>query len=66
MGSKKVLDWIFDFNVGPYLSGGSDKSPYAGSYSFSKPYAQTAGASMRRVVDFSNLNETQQIIPTGQ
>jgi len=66
MGSKKVLDWIFDFNVGPYLSGGSDKSPNAGSYSFSKPYAQTAGASMRRVVDFSNLNGTQQIIPTGQ
>jgi len=66
IGSKKTLDWIFGFNVGPYLSGGSDKSPNAGSYSFSDPYAQTAGASMRRVVDFSNLNETQQIIPTGQ
>jgi penicillin amidase len=66
MGSKKILDWIFGFNVGPYPSGGSDKSPNAGSYSFNKPYAQTAGASMRRVVDFSNLNETQQIIPTGQ
>jgi len=66
LGSKKILDWVFGFNVGPYLSGGSDKAPNAGSYSFSKPYAQTAGASMRRVVDFSNLNETQQIIPTGQ
>ena len=66
IGSKKILDWIFDLNVGPYPSGGSDKSPNAGSYSFSDPYAQTAGASMRRVVDFSNLNETQQIIPTGQ
>ena len=66
LGSKKILDKIFGFNVGPYLSGGSDKSPNAGSYSFSKPYAQTAGASMRRVVDFNNLNETQQIIPTGQ
>ena len=66
LGSKKILDWIFGFNVGPYLSGGSDKTPNAGSYSFSNPYAQTAGASMRRIVDFSNLNETQQIIPTGQ
>ena len=66
IGSKKILDWIFGLNVGPYLSGGSDKSPNAGSYSFSDPYTQTAGASMRRVVDFSNLNETQQIIPTGQ
>ena len=66
IGSKKILDWIFGLNVGPYPSGGSDKSPNAGSYSFRDPYAQTAGASMRRVVDFSNLNETQQIIPTGQ
>ena len=66
VGSKKILDWLFSFNVGPFLSGGSDKSPNAGSYSFSEPFAQTAGASMRRVVDFNNLNETQQIIPTGQ
>ena len=66
IGSKKILDWVFGLNVGPYPSGGSDKSPNAGSYSFRDPYAQTAGASMRRVVDFSNLNETQQIIPTGQ
>ena len=66
IGSNKILDWIFGFNIGPYLSGGSDKSPNAGSYSFSDPYVQTAGASMRRVVDFSNLNETYQIIPTGQ
>ena len=66
VGSKKILDWLFGFNVGPFLSGGSDKSPNAGSYSFSEPFAQTAGASMRRVVDFNNLNETQQIIPTGQ
>jgi penicillin amidase len=65
-GSNKTLDWIFSFNVGPYLSGGSDKSPNAGGYSFSDPYAQTAGASMRRVVDFNNLNETHMIIPTGQ
>lgn len=65
-GSNKTLDWIFSFNVGPYLSGGSDKSPNAGAYSFSDPYAQTAGASMRRVVDFNNLNETHMIIPTGQ
>ena len=66
VGSNKIVDWFFGLNVGPYLSGGSDKSPNAGSYSFSDPYAQTAGASMRRVVDFSNLNETHLILPTGQ
>ena len=66
VGSNKIIDWFFGLNVGPYLSGGSDKSPNAGSYSFSDPYAQTAGASMRRVVDFNNLNETHLILPTGQ
>tara|TARA_A100001015_G_scaffold169186_1_gene188054 strand:+ start:514 stop:2904 length:2391 start_codon:yes stop_codon:yes gene_type:complete len=66
VGSNKIADWFFGLNVGPYLSGGSDKSPNAGSYSFSDPYAQTAGASMRRVVDFNNLNETHVILPTGQ
>ena len=62
----KLLDWLFDLNVGPFRSGGSDKSPNAGGYSFNKPYHQSAGASMRRIVDFSNMNETQFVLPTGQ
>tara|TARA_B100000029_G_scaffold43439_2_gene40262 strand:+ start:4863 stop:7262 length:2400 start_codon:yes stop_codon:yes gene_type:complete len=60
------INWLFDLDVGPYRSGGSDKSPNAGGYSFNRPYRQTAGASMRRIVDFGNMNETQFIIPTGQ
>jgi len=66
LGNNKIANFLFGFNVGPYLSGGSDKSPNAGSYSFSDPYTQTAGASMRRIVDFNNLNETQMVLPTGQ
>ena len=66
LGSSKVLDWIFGFNIGPYFSGGSDKSPNAGGYSFNDPYKQIAGASMRRIVNFDNLNETYMVIPTGQ
>ena len=66
LGSSKVLDWIFGFNIGPYFSGGSDKSPNAGGYSFNEPYKQIAGASMRRIVNFDNLNETYMVIPTGQ
>ena len=61
-----ILDKIFQLSVGPYRSGGSDKTPNAGGYSFRNPYNQTSGASMRRIVDFSNLNETQFILPTGQ
>ena len=66
LGSGKILDWIFGFNIGPYFSGGSDKSPNAGGYSFNHPYKQIAGASMRRIVNFDNLNETYMVIPTGQ
>lgn len=66
LGKIKILDWLFGFNVGPYEQGGSDKTPRAAGYSTSKPYIETAGASMRRIVDFNNLNETQFIIPTGQ
>jgi penicillin amidase len=66
LSKVKLLDWLFDLNVGPFRSGGSDKSPNAGGYSFNKPYHQSAGASMRRIVDFSNMNETQFVLPTGQ
>ena len=66
LSKVKILDKLFNLNVGPYRSGGSDKTPNAGGYSFNKPYHQTAGASMRRIVDFSKMNETQFILPTGQ
>ena len=60
------IDWLFNFSVGPYRSGGSNKTPNAGGFSLEAPYKQTDGASMRRVVDFNNLNETRFILPTGQ
>ena len=62
----KIINWLFNLEVGPFRSGGSDKTPNAGGYSFNRPYKQTSGASMRRIVDFNNMNETQFIIPTGQ
>ena len=62
----KLINWLFNLEVGPFRSGGSDKTPNAGGYSFNRPYKQTSGASMRRIVDFNNMNETQFIIPTGQ
>ena len=63
---NKFLDWLFNLSVGPFRSGGSNKTPNAGGFSFITPYSQTSGASMRRIVDFSNLNETYFILPTGQ
>jgi penicillin amidase len=66
LGEVEVLNKIFKFNVGPFLSGGSDKTIRAGGFSYTDPFRQTAGASMRRVVDFDNLDEINFILPTGQ
>ena len=66
LGEVEVLNKIFKFNVGPFLSGGSDKTIRAGGFSYTDPFRQTAGASMRRVVDFDNLDEIDFILPTGQ
>ena len=41
-------------------------TPNAGGYSLIKGFKQTSGASMRRIVDFSDLNMTNMILPTGQ
>ena len=61
-----ILDYLLSLNIGPFKSGGSSWTPNAGGYSLYKPYHQTSGASMRRIVDFSNMNETLMILPTGQ
>ena len=66
LGDVGLLDYLFSLNVGPFLSGGSDVTPNAGGYSFNNGFNQTSGASMRRIVDFSNMNRTQMILPTGQ
>ena len=66
LGNIYILNKVFGFNVGPFLSGGSDKTVRAGGFSYANPYKQTAGASMRRIVDFDDLNVTQFILPTGQ
>ena len=54
----KILDRIFNFNIGPFESGGSSTTINNGEYSFSEPFLQTAGASFRRIVDFSNLDSS--------
>ena len=65
LSKVRFLNWLFDLGVGPYRTGGSDKTPNAGGYSFHKPYHQTSGASMRRIVDFSNLNPGTPTRPTN-
>ena len=57
---------MFGFNVGPYKSGGSTMTVNKGEYEVLKSFDQSVGASFRRIVDLSNMNLTQFIIPTGQ
>ncbi len=66
LGDIDLLNRLFSFNVGPFPTGGSDNSVNNGGYSLERPYKEDFGASMRRIVDLSNLNETQFVIPTGQ
>ena len=66
LGRVKILDWVFGFNVGPFPSGGSSWTVNNGEYSLNHPYDQIVGPSMRRIVDFSDLNRTQMILPTGE
>jgi len=66
LSKVKIVDYLLSLSVGPFRSGGSSLTPNAGGYNFGKSFAQTSGASMRRVVDFSDLNNTQMILPTGQ
>ncbi len=66
MGRKKFLDQLFGFNVGPFKTGGSDGTVNKGEYALLKNYDQIVGPSMRRIVDFSDLDKTQFILPTGQ
>ena len=66
LGVVKILDKVFSFNVGPYPAGGSAGTINKGEYILLSNYDKTIGPSMRRIVDFDNLNNTQFILPTGQ
>ena len=66
LSKVKVLDYLFSLSVGPFKSGGSSLTPNAGGYSINKSFKQTSGASMRRIVDLSDMNSTKMILPTGQ
>ena len=66
LSKSSLIDKVFGLSIGPFKSGGSDKTPNAGGYRVTKSFKQTAGASVRRIVDFSDMDNTQIILPTGQ
>jgi penicillin amidase len=54
------------FNLGPYSFPGDGESVNRGTFGFNKPYDVTMAASIRHVMDFSQLNQTLGIHTTGQ
>ncbi|MCP5046333.1 MAG: penicillin acylase family protein [bacterium] len=65
MGRVKILDFLFNFNRGPYEIGGSfhTVSPY--SYSLRRPYDSGYGASQRHIYSAADWDRSLSIIPTG-
>jgi len=63
MGSMKILDRLFDLNVGAYSVGGSDHtvSPYA----YTANFVINHGASERHVYNPADWDESYTVIPTG-
>ncbi|MEX2364773.1 MAG: penicillin acylase family protein, partial [Balneolaceae bacterium] len=51
---------------GPYPVPGHGMSVNSGQYSWDGNFDMTLGASLRRIVDFSDLSRTKSVMPTGQ
>jgi penicillin amidase len=54
------------FNLGPFPFPGDGETVNRGTFSFNKPYGVTMAASIRHIMDFSDLSETLGIHTTGQ
>jgi penicillin amidase len=54
------------FNLGPYPFPGDGETVNRGTFAFNKPYDVTMAASIRHIMDFSQLNRSLGIHTTGQ
>lgn len=66
--SPAALSIIVDniLSKGPYPVEGHGMSVNNGQYQWNKPFEMTLGASVRRIVDLSDLSSTRSVLPTGQ
>jgi len=61
---KLIVDNIL--SKGPYPVPGHNMSINNGEYRWANPYNMVLGASIRRIIDFSDMNKSLSILPTGQ
>ena len=64
LGKKKPLNRIF--NIGSFAIGGSHLTINKRQYKYKSPYDTTSGVSYRMIVDFSNMDVSQHVLPTGE
>lgn len=63
-GVNPVIDNFV--NIGPFPIGGDGTTVFNTEYSFTEPYLNKLGPSMRYIYDFSEKNKFNYILPTGQ
>jgi len=63
-GRLSIVDNLV--NVGPFTLGGDGTTIFNTEYSFTDPYINKLGPSMRYIFDFSEPEEFEFILPTGQ
>ena len=63
-GQEKMLRPFFNF--GPYPFGGDEQTINRGGYDVNKPYKVNITASIRYIIDFGNLDNSQAVLSTGQ
>jgi penicillin amidase len=51
---------------GPYAVEGHSMTVNNAQYDWNKPFDQVLGASIRRIVDLSDLSQSESVLPTGQ
>lgn len=61
---KLIVDNLL--SKGPYPAMGHGMSINNGEYSWNDPFQMILGPSIRRIIDFSDLNYSRSILPTGQ
>ena len=66
--APKALSMIIDniLSKGPFPVQGHGMSVNNGQYTWTNPFEMTLGASVRRIIDLSDLRSTRSVLPTGQ
>ena len=67
LGSVKLLDYIFTFNIGPFEVDGSNEVLNNQMFDLTSDgiYHVKGGPSPRRIIDFSDIENSVSILPTG-